>query len=156
MKINPEIIDQLTTDLIRHEGCINYIYLDSEGYKTFGIGHLIRAGEPEFGLPVDTPVDAERVLDAFRSDLVVAIKDAEHLYPKIGSYPDEVQSILVNMAFNLGRTRLAKFKKMRKAIKHKDWKEAAEEMKDSAWYHQVKSRGVELVERMAAVETKDA
>lgn len=152
MKINPDIIDQLTTDLIRHEGCINYIYLDSEGYKTFGIGHLIKAGEPEFGLPVNTPIESERVLEAFRADLVLAIKECEKLFPAIGDYPDEVQSILVNMTFNLGRPRLSKFKKMIKAVEENDWNRAADEMMNSKWYRQVKTRGVELVERMRNVE----
>lgn len=151
MKVNEQILDVLTSDLIRHEGKVNTIYLDSEGYKTFGIGHLIKAGEPEFGLPVGTKVDDERVLEAFRADLVLAIKECEKLFPAIGDYPDEVQSILVNMTFNLGRPRLSKFKKMIKAVEENDWNRAADEMMNSKWYKQVKSRGVELVERMRNV-----
>ncbi len=152
MKVNEANIDTIIVDIVRHEGMIFEVYLDSEGYKTFGVGHLIKAGDPEFGKPVGTPVSEERVLDAFREDLAVTIAECEKLFPEIGSYPDEVQCILVNMTFNLGRPRLSKFKKMIAAVEENDWNRAADEMKNSKWYRQVKTRGVELVERMRNVE----
>jgi lysozyme len=52
------------------------------------------------------------------------------------------------MAFNLGRSRLGKFKKMIEAVNEGDYEKAAEEMIDSKWYHQVGNRSIELVEIM--------
>ena len=64
------------------------------------------------------------------------------------SHPDDVVRVLVNMAFNLGRTRLSKFKKMLAHIEEKNYLMAANEMINSKWYRQVKTRGVELVNIM--------
>ena len=65
--------------------------------------------------------------------------------------PDEVQQILVNMMFNMGRTRLSKFKKMHAAILDGDWKEAAKEGRDSRWHKQVTNRAERLMKRLEEV-----
>ena len=143
-----DTLDLIEQDIERHEGCVSKIYLDSEGYATFGIGHLVITKDPEYGLPVGTPVTMRRVREAFSEDLHSSIKDCEALFPMLEDYPAPVQRVLVNMTFNLGRTRLSKFKNMIKAIEAHDWNAAADEMVDSRWYRQVKSRGVELVELM--------
>tara|TARA_R110001632_G_scaffold124133_3_gene236870 strand:- start:3063 stop:3236 length:174 start_codon:yes stop_codon:yes gene_type:complete len=48
------------------------------------------------------------------------------------------------MCFNLGGTRLSKFKNMLKACKEGDWKQMAVEMEDSRWFNQVGGRSREL------------
>ena len=52
------------------------------------------------------------------------------------------------MAFNLGLTKLNKFKEMRKALMQNDYNKAADEMIDSNWYKQVKTRGPRTVSLM--------
>ena len=52
------------------------------------------------------------------------------------------------MMFNLGKTRLSKFVKMRDAIEDHDYNRAAKEMLDSKWADQVGNRAVELAELM--------
>ena len=51
------------------EGHRNEIYLDSKGLKTFGIGHLVKKGDPEYGKPVGTPVPSARVDVVFEQDV---------------------------------------------------------------------------------------
>ena len=53
--------------------------------------------------------------------------------------------------FNMGLTRLSKFKLMKKAVDDRDWKEAATQMTDSKWYTQVPNRAARLVARMNAL-----
>ena len=55
------------------------------------------------------------------------------------------------MMFNMGRTRLGKFKNFRKALEAKDWKQASIEGKDSLWYRQVTNRADRLMERLSNV-----
>jgi len=55
------------------------------------------------------------------------------------------------MMFNLGRPRLSKFKGMKAGVDARDWKKAADEMVDSAWYRQVPNRAGRLVTRMKAL-----
>jgi len=142
------LIDTIKEDLIRHEGYVTEIYLDSEHLPTFGIGHLVTEADPEYTWPVGTPVTDERILDVFHVDCNAACEDASALFLNFSSHPETVQRVLVNMAFNLGRNRLGKFKKMITAVNEGNYTKAADEMVDSKWYRQVKTRGVELVELM--------
>lgn len=152
MSLSSEVIDKITDDIVRHEGSVSKIYLDSEGLPTFGIGHLVTKKDPEHNKPVGTPVSERRVLQAFSEDLNNALEDCCALFPMLETYPENVQRVLVNMTFNLGRTRLSKFKNMIRAVKALKWDKAADEMVDSKWYRQVKTRGVELVELMRGAE----
>ena len=63
-------------------------------------------------------------------------------------FSGELKAILVNMMFNLGRTRLSKFRKMNAAIARQDWNEAGKEGRDSRWYKQVGNRAERLMTRM--------
>ena len=75
------------------------------------------------------------------------------LYDDFDELPEEVQQIVANMMFNLGRTRLSKFRGMKRGVDARDWNAAADEMVDSRWYHQVTNRAERLVQRMRAVKT---
>jgi len=142
------LMDQIKEDLVRHEGYVTEIYLCSENYPTFGIGHMVTENDMEHTWPVGTPVTDERILQVFHDDCKVAIADAELLINNLSDHPDFVSRVLVNMAFNIGRPRLSKFKNMLAAIEEKDYSRAADEMIDSKWYHQVGRRSQELVEIM--------
>ena len=146
-------IDQLKETLKIDEGVVYEIYNDHLGYPTFGIGHLVLESDPEYGQPVGTPVSEERVEECFRYDTDVAVRECVALYgePYFEDFPDEVQEILVNMMFNMGRPRLSKFKKMNAALKKEDWVEAAKEGRDSRWYNQVTKRAERLMSRLENV-----
>ena len=66
-------------------------------------------------------------------------------------FPGEVREKLVNMMYNMGRTRLRKFKKMNAALQVGDWKEAAKEGRDSRWHKQVTNRAERLMVRLEKV-----
>lgn len=142
------LIEQIKEDLIRHEGYVEEIYLDSEQLPTFGIGHLVTTNDLESTWPVGTPVSVERINQCFEDDLADAINDCELLFDDVLSHPDNVVRVLVSMAFNLGRPRLSKFKNMVAAVNTRDYNKAADEMIDSKWYGQVGRRSEELVELM--------
>lgn len=141
--------DQLEID----EGVKYEIYLDHLGYPTFGIGHLITKDDIEYGEPVGRRVSIQRVNEVFDKDVDVAISECHKLYGnKFYLWPDEVQEILVNMMFNLGRPRLSKFVKFKAALEQKDWKHAAVEGRDSLWYNQVTNRAERLMSRLEKVD----
>ena len=144
--------DKLFQTLKEDEGIEYKIYADHLGYLTFGIGHLIRKEDPEFGSPVGTPVTEERVMSVFKSDVDLAVNECVVLYGnKFHFWPEEVQQILINMMFNMGRPRLSKFIKFRESLEKKDWKQAAKEGRDSLWYKQVKNRAERLMSRLEKV-----
>ena len=142
---------QLREELANDEGCKYEIYLDHLGYPTFGIGHLITDNDPECGTSVGTEVSSDRVQEAFDSDIESVLSDCERLYEDFGDLPEEVQLIVANMMFNMGYTRLSKFKGMKSGVNRRDWNAAAREMVDSRWYQQVSNRAERLVQRMRSV-----
>lgn len=143
------VFEQLKID----EGVEYEIYKDHLGYPTFGVGHLVLASDPEHGEPIETPVSEERVFECFEIDLDIAISECKTLYGDytFDNWPGEVQEILVNMMFNMGRPRLSKFKNMNNALASGDWVRAAKEGRDSRWHKQVTNRAERLMVRMENV-----
>ncbi len=130
--------------LIRDEGLRLTVYKDHLGKPTVGIGHLVTTKDK---LRVGQTISKSRALSFFREDIKVAQRDARQFagadtFKKLSK---NTQNVLVNMAFNLGSTRLNKFKELKKAVKAGDYKKMAAEMKDSRWYKQVPNRAQRLI-----------
>ena len=148
-------IDKLREELKEDEGCKYEIYLDHLGLPTHGIGHLITEWDEEYEKPVGTPVSEDRVNNCFQTDVHGTVEECKKLYNKFEDLPEEVQLILCNMMFNMGRPRLSKFVKFRAAIDDNDWLEAATQMEDSRWHKQVTNRANRLIKRMEAIGVKE-
>ena len=144
-------IEQLRKELERDEGVKYEVYLDHLGYPTFGIGHLITDDDPECGASVGTKIDSDRVQEAFEADVESVLSDCERLYVQFEHLPEEAQLIIANMMFNMGYTRLSKFKGMKRGVDARNWESAADEMVDSKWYDQVTRRADRLVVRMRSL-----
>ena len=144
-------IEILKQQLTEDEGCKYEIYLDHLGYKTFGIGHLCKATDPENDLEVGAEVSKDRVDECFLNDIDKVIEDCIILYDDFYTLPDEAQLIIANMMFNLGRPRLTNFVRMRKAVNEGNWQEAKIQMLDSKWAKQVPNRANRLSERMGNI-----
>jgi GH24 family phage-related lysozyme (muramidase) len=144
-------IEQLREQLEIDEGVEYEVYLDHLGYATFGVGHLVLESDPEHGAEVGTPVSESRVIEAFEQDCENVLQDCYILYKDFDDLPEEAQQVIANMMFNMGRTRLSKFKGMKRGVDARDWNTAADEMVDSTWYKQVTNRADRLVERIRAL-----
>jgi len=141
-------------DLLRSsEGVREESYLDSKGNLTGGIGHLMSAEERK-QYPEGSAIPKEVVDKWFKEDTATAAKESKELIDEhIGEeVPKEVEEILFDMTFNMGKSRLSKFKKTFAAIKNKDYIEAAMEMLDSNWARDVKGRSNDLARRMIALD----
>ena len=141
-------IEQLKETLKVDEGVVYEIYKDHLGYPTFGIGHLVLETDPEYGWEVGDKVSEERVDESFEKDVQTVIEDCKKLHDGWDGYPEEVKQIVANMMFNMGLTRLSKFKNHNAALQSGDWKEAAKEGRDSRWYKQVTNRAERLMKRL--------
>ena len=156
--MSPEAKQRVMEQLKIDEGVVHEVYLDHLGLPTVGIGHLILESDPEHGAEVGTPVSQARCEELFFQDLDIALSECEKLYDETwhsvhhwDTLPEEVQEILVNMLFNMGRPRLSQFKKMNQALVDGDWKTAAVEGRDSRWYNQVGNRAERLMSRLEAL-----
>ena len=65
-------------------------------------------------------------------------------FPFTDKQKEIVESVIIEMCFNLGRPRVLKFKMFIQALNDKDFRKAADEMMDSRWAVQVKERAVAL------------
>ncbi|MBC8429845.1 MAG: glycoside hydrolase family protein [Pelagibacteraceae bacterium] len=137
-------IEALREQLKVDEGVKYEIYKDHLGYPTFGIGHLITEDDPEHGEPDGTEISEDRVNEVFESDVATFVSEAKILFPDLDELPDVAQQVIVNMAFNMGRPRLSKFKNFIAGVNDRDWVRAAEEMMDSRWATQVGDRAIRL------------
>ena len=152
MCIRDRDIEKLRDQLKIDEGCVNSVYLDHLNLPTVGIGHLVTEWDDEYGKPVGTEVSEDRVNELFDQDVQVTIDECKLLYNNFDELPEEAQQIIANMMFNMGRPRLSRFHKMKRAVDAGDWEEAGNQMKDSRWYDQVTTRAERLVKRMKAIQ----
>jgi len=148
MKIQDEIAED--------EGIKYELYLCSEGHLTGGIGHLITEWDAEYyDKPVGTKIPIDQVDDWFANDIKVSVKDCEDIFNNFNDLPEEIQHILINMSFQLGKPRLSKFKKMIAAVDNLDWSKMADEMQDSTWRWQTPNRAQRLIKRAEEQMIKD-
>ena len=154
-KHNQEIYEQLSL----HEGVEPSVYTDTKGKRTIGIGFNLdepsnRKKAEAVGLNVQDMLSGKKTLSdkeiklLYNESIKQAANDANAFLPQAGRQPAVVQKVLIDMAFNLGRTKLNKFENMRAALLEGDYNKAADEMIDSNWYNQVGNRSKTLVDMM--------
>jgi len=141
-------VDKLREQLTIDEGKVNEIYLDHLDYPTVGIGHLILKTDGEYGGKIGTPITEERCRELFAKDVESVLNDCKICFEGWDNYPEEAKQVFANMIFNMGRTRLSKFKKLIAAAEKGDFKEAGAQGRDSRWYKQVTNRAERLCSRL--------
>lgn len=127
----------LMRQLIVDEGLELKPYRDTVGKLTIGVGRNL----DDVGI---TEGEA-RTLLSHDIDRVQAELHRQPIYRKLDSVR---QTVLANMAFNLGTPGLLKFTKMWAALDAGDYRKAADEMMDSLWARQVKGRADRLAKQM--------
>lgn len=159
---NPDL-ESLKFCVERNEARRHRTYFDSEHIPTVGIGFNLKRRDARdrieaLGVDYDQlcnqqiELTDDQIDSLLFADLATAIKDAADLFPNFEQLVPARQIVLVDMAFNLGKSRFSGFRKMIAAVTAEDWDEAANQMIDSAWYRQVKSRGERNVEVMRTGE----
>ena len=139
----------LQNEIADDEGIKYELYLCSESHLTGGIGHLITEWDTDYyGKPVGTKVPNEQVNEWFERDIETTINDCKLLFSQFDNLPEEIQHVLANMCFQLGRPRLSKFKNMIAAVEDCDWARMADEMENSRWFKQTTNRAQRLINRV--------
>lgn len=113
----------------KNEGYRRYMYLDSGGIETIGIGFNLEEGFTR----EECLLILNLRLGYIRDTLEDTISGWEDLNPMR-------KLVLVDMCYNLGLTRLLKFKKMLNAIAAHNYEVAALELLDSRYAAQVGPR----------------
>lgn len=116
--------------IMSNEGVRKYPYRCSAGKLTIGIGRNLE----------DKGLSDSEVMYLFDNDLQDTQDSAESIFEDFSQYTLEEQTVILDMLFNLGTTRFKTFKKFIRAIKERDLKEAARQIEQSAYFHQVPNR----------------
>jgi lysozyme len=114
------------------------LYKCSAGKWTIGYGRNVE----------DRGITKAEALYLLENDITQAEFDASVLFPSFARLSDNRKAVLVNMALNLGRDRLAGFKDFRQAVEAGAWEQAAAEMLDSKWAKQTGNRAIRLAKQM--------
>lgn len=123
-----------TKDRIReHEGVRYTPYRDSEGLLTVGVGRCIDR----------VPFSAGEVELMFQNDYMRALGAAGKL-PVYDILNEARQGVLVEMCFQMGLEGVRGFRKFLDAAQRGQWREAHDEMLDSAWHKQTPWRAERL------------
>lgn len=127
--------------LILHEGMKLKPYTDTVGKITIGVGRNLD----------DKGITREEAFFLLQNDIRECVRDLER-YQWFKELDEVRKKVLVDMRFNLGPSRLQGFKKMIAALERHDYQSAANEMLDSLWAKQVKTRAERLAEMMRTGE----
>lgn len=129
-----------------HEGRVPYVYKDSLGYLTAGVGFLVDKNKG--GRIPEAVIDfwLDYLLDYHQHKLLEE-------YPWVDSLDEVRKAVLLDMSYNMGS--LVGWPNFMKQVKLCMYKEAAATMRGSKWATQVKSRAVRLAKMMETGEWPD-
>lgn len=122
--------------LEKHEGFRQFVYKDSLGIETIGIGRNLK----NRGV---TRAEALYLLENDIADFTKQLRDRLYWFDSIH---EDAQMVLIDMAFNMGLGGLMTFTQTLELIKNENYKKASETMLQSLWAKQVGVRAIELSE----------
>jgi len=123
--------------IIKHEGLKLKPYRCPAGKLTIGVGRNIE----------DNGISRNEAMIMLENDIFRCIDELTTIFGSdFKTYPVKVQTALIDMIFNLGKTRFMKFHHMIKAIKNQDWDRASKEAVNSKWCKDVGNRCKDVAE----------
>ena len=131
-------MDDLKLQLVKHEGLELMPYKCTAGKLTIGVGRNIE----------DRGISYAEAMMLLENDVILYTAELEKVYPVVKELDAVRKMTLINMAFNLGITKIKLFKLMWAAIENGDFETAAQEMLSSKWASDVGKRSLELSEQM--------
>jgi lysozyme len=114
---------------------------------TVGVGFAV-------GITPDHRMTKEQALRKLDEKIGTYSGDLQRLIPDITEHPFVVQTVFLNLIFNLGIERLSKFKNTLAFLNKRDYQAVADNLEKSLWYRQVGTRAVELVERLRTLSIR--
>jgi len=131
-------LQELKSQLVRHEGMVLKVYRDSLGIPTIGVGRNLQ----------DVGISEDEALLLLDNDLLGVFNDLDRYCPWWRGMSEARQMVLADMCFNIGISRLMGFVKTLSAMQGERYEVAAVEMLDSKWAAQVGKRATTLSEMM--------
>lgn len=131
-------LDIVRTQLRIDEGIRLKPYRDTVGKLTIGVGRNLD----------DVGLHPDEIALMLENDIAEAERTARILVPDFGNLSDVRKAVVINMAFNMGMAKLAKFVNTLRAINEGRFGAAADGMLASRWANQVGERAQRLAKQM--------
>jgi lysozyme len=126
--------DAIHARLAEDEGVSLFPYTDTAGKITIGVGRNL----------TDRGISHDEAVYLLDHDIDETVADLSR-FAWFGRLTSVRQLALLSLRFNLGATKFRGFRKMLACLDRDDYAGAASELRDSAWYGEVKTRGPRLV-----------
>lgn len=127
-------LDDIKQMIKNNEGLRLTKYKDSLGYATIGYGHKLTW---EYETPDEISLDYAEEL--FEQDFEKAYNSAKNI-PSFDSLGMRGKAVLIDMTYNMGPNWYKKWPKMMSALERGDLETAADELLNSRYAKQVKTR----------------
>lgn len=127
--------------LIDHEGIKYAPYKCPAGKTTIGIGHNLD----------DKGISKAVVELLYAEDIAEVEEDLKAIFDDFDTLPGQIQLVLADMRFQLGRKGFLSFKRMINAVKDRNWHTMFLQMKNSDWYSQTPKRANDLLNMVLEV-----
>jgi lysozyme len=128
---------QVCNKLLRlDEGVSKYLYYDSKGVPTIGVGFNLKQGL------------RDEEIEFILNNRIALIDSQLSTHPEYDSLSVARKAVIVDMAYNLGVMGCLGFKKMWEALRNKDYETAADEILDSAAAYELPDRYGKLADMM--------
>ena len=132
--MTPELRNKLRALLTKHEGYRKYVYMDSVGVPTVGIGRNLR----------DKGLSMDEALYLLNDDMDYFSDALANKFDWWVGLDENRKAALIDMCFNLGMIGFLKFSGMLVALSQKNYSLAARAMMQSKWATQVGQRAIDL------------
>lgn len=129
----------LTDEMTRDEGREPFPYTDTRGYLSIGIGRNL-TGKGLSSVEIDF---------LFDNDVEQCCDTMDKEVPWWRQLPPGKQRVMINLCF-MGWEKLSTFHHFLAAMEANNWHVAADELRDSLWYKEVRERGPRVVARLLA------
>lgn len=134
--MTPEMMAKLRRSLVEHEGFKRIPYVDTVGKITIGIGYNL----------TDRGLSDDWINHQYLQDVTYFYIHLSN-FPWFGKLNEDRQIVLIDMCF-MGLKRFLEFKNMIDALEKENYQQAAYEMLNSEWAHEVKNRAAQLAQGM--------
>lgn len=129
-------IDKARKMLLLDEGLRLKPYKCTAGKLTIGIGRNLD----------DVGISENIAYQMLEEDVSIAKKTCEKIFGELfNTWSENRQLGWINLAFNLGRVRLLKFKNTIRAAQIEDWFEVENGLRQSLWFKQVGGRAERVI-----------
>ena len=128
--MTPDGKTKLKQLLVQHESYRQFVYTDSTGHLTVGIGRNLS----------DRGISTTEAFYLLDDDILYFSSKLSHFCDFFSGLDENRQIALIDMCFNLGVQGFLNFKNMISALEAGNYEDAAKEMLNSKWAEQVQDR----------------